>query len=96
MSRKKEKVILSVDDLKRFNKALKIIRPYLKLNPHDVDFSNIFEKQPTREQLHHLNLTSSGFPFGILGSMLIIGDIWAHEFGTELKPEVKKFLKKIK
>lgn len=73
-----------------------VVKSYMKLNPQDVDYTKFFKKQPTREQIRHLHNSSSGFPFGMMGSLILIGDIWAHEFETELTPEVKKLLKKLK
>jgi hypothetical protein len=66
------------------------------LNPMNLDYTKVFEKQPSKEQLQHLTIASNGMPFGLFGTLLIIGDVWSHQFKIELTPEFKKLLKKIK
>lgn len=85
---------ISLDDLKKFTKAAKIIIEYKELKKNQVDLSEFFLKKPTKKNIEHLFCVSEGNSLGFMSNLLFVGDIWAKEFGTELTPEIKKFISK--
>jgi hypothetical protein len=85
---------LSLKEIQEAHDALNLLYGYKRSDVGKFDLTTIFKKQPSAKQLKHLQTATQSNTF--VQALIMVPELWAKEFETELTPEYQKFLKKIR
>ena len=85
---------LSLKEIQEAHDALNLLYAYKRSDVGKFDLTTIFKKQPSADQLKHLQAATTSTTF--IQAIIMYPELWAKEFKTELTHEYQKFLKKIR